>query len=202
MPRPASTVADEVQARARGLTAYVDRLERLHSEGRLSRGDVARAHAGALLGFYTFTEQSIERLFLGILMGRFATSGGATALVRIKSEVVARSVVSGGRRYVDWLPYEHSRKRAEAFFSTGRPFADLSPADTAAFERLTIIRNAIAHQSTFAAKRFKRVFVEGRALPPDQQGPIGYLMGQHRPGVTRFENTLAEVVLAFSRLCV
>jgi hypothetical protein len=180
----------------------MSRLERLHTEGRLSRTDVTRAQAGALLAFHTYLERSLERLFLGLVMGRLASSSASGPLVSIKSEVVARSVVSGGRNYVDWLPYEnYTLKRANAFLSAGRPFSTLSGPDYAPFDRLTVIRNAIAHESSYAVAKFRKAFVKGKALPPDQRGAAGYLRGQHRPGVSRFELVMTEVVLAFNKLC-
>ena len=134
-------------------------------------------------------------------MGRFAKSG-IHSLVEIKSEVVARKVVAGGRRYADWLPYEkETLPRAVAFLAAGRPFSDLTTDDVKALDRLTIIRNALAHESSHAVRRFRKTFTEGRGIPPDQLTPAGYLRGQHSPGVSRFNNTLNESVTVFQHLC-
>jgi hypothetical protein len=201
--RAASTVADDVAARARGLNDYMARLEKLHRQGQLSKTDLSRAQAGAFLAFHTYLERSLERLFLGVLMRRLTTTDTRVRpLVDIKSEAVARSVVNGGRNYVDWLPFEqHALKRAGAFLSTGRPFADLARSDYSRFDRLSILRNAIAHESSHAMRQFRKSFTDGKSLPPDQVVPGGYLRGQHRPGQTRFENLMAEVVVSFRKLC-
>jgi len=179
------------------------RLESLHASGALSQTDISRAQAGALLAFHTYVERSLERLFIGLLMRRLTSSqAGVSSLVHIRSDVVARAIVSGGRNYVDWLPFEqHTLKRADAFLSAGRPFSTLARADYASLERLGIVRNAIAHESTYALRRFRVQFVDGRGLPPGQQSPSGYLRGQHRPGQSRFENMMADVVVTFAKLC-
>ena len=202
-PRPTKEVADEVASRARGLNNYMRRLESLHASGDLSATDVKRAQAGALLAFHTYVERSLERLFLGVVMNRLSSAQpGVTGLVHIKSEVVARAVVSGGRNYVDWLPFDqHTMKRADAFLSAGRPFSGLSGSDISAFDRLGIVRNAIAHESSHAVRKFRKTFVDGRGLPPEQQTPAGYLRATHHAGQSRFENMMADVVATFIKLC-
>jgi hypothetical protein len=109
---------------------------------------------------------------------------------------------SGRSQVRRWLPYErHTEARALAFFASGRPFTALRKPDVRVFERLGILRNAIAHESSHATRRFRATFVDGRALPVDQQNPAGYLRGRHSSGVTRFENTVNETVVVFNRLC-
>jgi hypothetical protein len=199
----AKTVADEVLARARGLNAYLGRIERLYSAGELSRTDVQRAYAGAFLTFHAFTERSLERLFLGAVMGRFEFAGQPVAtLINVKSEVVLRQLVASGRKYADWLPYEsQTAARAPAFLASGRPFVSLAAGRKEAFLRQGWIRNAIAHESSYAIRQFRRHFVDGKALPPEQKSPQGYLRGQHSPGKTRFEFLVSDVVQSFTELC-
>ena len=198
----ATTVRDDVAARARELNRYLLRVERLHFEGRLSERDVRRAYAGAFLAFYAYLERSIERLFLGTLMGRYQhASGSVRPLVVIKSEHVARLAVQGGRDYADWLPFDHTVRRANAFLSAGRPFSELPKAHQKTFERLAILRNAIAHESKSSLRRFHHDLVAGASLPANQLTPAGYLRGQHSPGRTRFSHFLADAVVAFAGLC-
>ena len=198
----ATTVRDDVAARARELNRYLQRVERLHAEGRLSERDVRRAYAGALLAFYAYLERSIERLFLGTLMGRYLhPSGTVKPLVAIRSEHVARMVVQGGQGYADWLPFDRTVRRANAFLSGGRPFTDVTKSEQKAFEHLAVVRHAIAHESKSGHRRFLRDLVAGAALPASQMTPAGYLRGQHSPGQTRFSHLLADAVVAFSAMC-
>lgn len=198
----ATVVLNDVAARARELNRYLGRVEKLHVEGRLSDRDVRRAYAGAFLAFYAYLERSIERLFLGTLMGRYEhRSLSVRPLVSIKSEHVARLAVQGGRDYADWLPWDHTVRRAAAFLSAGRPFSELSKTHQNAFQRLGILRNAIAHESKSSQKRFRRELIAGASLPASQLTPAGYLRGQHAPGQTRFAHHLADAVVAFSDLC-
>jgi hypothetical protein len=122
--------------------------------------------------------------------------------VDVKSEVVARRIVTAGRKYVDWLPFDrHTEPRASAFLSGGRPFSKLENSDRRALDQLDVIRNALAHESSHSLRQFRRLYTEGKALPVDQLTPSGYLRGQHSIGTTRFTNTLNEVAGIFGRLC-
>src|ERR1700683_2664951 len=53
MPRPTGEVADRVARRARGVDAFVRKLEALAVEKRLTRTDIERAYTGAFLTFFT-----------------------------------------------------------------------------------------------------------------------------------------------------
>lgn len=204
MPRPASEAVGEVfLARSRAVSGYLRRLETHHASGRLSTRDVTRAYEGAFLGFYTDLERHLEQLFLGLIMGRYRVTGSnVRPLVKIDSELVARRVVAGGQRYVDWLPYFHIDRRAPAFLSGGRPFDRIDADDRRVLDGMLWVRNAVAHRSSHAMKVFRKNLVEGKGLPPDQRTPAGYLRGQHAPGQTRLEYFMALGVAAVGKICV
>ena len=202
MSRPANSAHAELAAHARGLNLYLGRLERLTRGGTVPSADVQRAYAGAFLSFYVDLERGIEDVFMGLLMGRLTvTRPQVRSLVAIDSEVVARRVVRGDRRFVDWLPYQLTRDRAEAFFSNGEPFASISETQARPLERVRIVRNALAHGGGHAVRLFEKTFTDGVALPPEQRRPAGYLRGQHAVWQTRFEYLLADAVLVVKTLC-
>jgi len=176
-------------------------MERLHATGAVTPVDVGRVYGGAFLAFHTYFERSLERLFLGLLMKRLELDN-VRPLIDVQSEKVGHAVVVGGRHYVDWLPFDQvAIPRAKAFLAGGRPFSDLSKADRRHLESLSVIRNALAHESRHAKRRFRAQFVDGLALPPSQRTPSGYLRGQHRVGETRFDHLLGETIGVFTRLC-
>lgn len=202
-PRPAHSVADQLRVRAKALDRYVQRVETLSGRGDLPAADLKYAYVGAFVSFYTETEQRIEELFLGLMMGRIqAPRQAIRGLVSIESDVVARGVLRGDRAYVDWLPFDKfTRKRARAFFSGGEPFETLDRAHVRALERASVLRNAIAHKSGSAQRAFRTQFVDGKSLPVSEQSPAGYLRGFHAPGQRRINLIFSEVVAAISSLC-
>lgn len=202
MARAASTLAAGVAQRARGVTTYAGRLESLYQANLLSRQDLQRSYGGAYLSFFTFFERSIEDLFLGLVMGRLTCSTATRSLVEIRSEVVARRLVAGGRNYADWLPFEqHTMKRAPAFLSGGRPFTDVPANDRHALQRAHYIRNALAHESNHSLKQFQRHVIGQQFVPPHERRPAPYLRGAHAAGQSRMEFLLAELVFVFDRMC-
>ena len=196
MGRPATDWADDVASRARGVLLYAQRMDRLFSQGAIPRTDIERAYAGSFLSFYAYLEQSIGRLFVGLLTGGYVSGDSAVRpLVSVDSRVVAYAIIRGERRYVNWLPYNrYALRRSKAFFSSGRPFANLAKSEVAALDRMTTIRNALAHESYAARRSFRRAFTDNKALPPDQLRPAGYLRGLHAVGQTRLDLTLSHAV--------
>lgn len=201
-PKPASTIADSLRRSARGTQGFLDRLESLHASKRLSATDVTRAYESAFLSFYTELESHIERLFLGLLLVRIApTRRSARSLVGVSSDRTARAVLGGDRGYADWLPIEKTAARASVFFSRGRPFDRLLPVDREVFERMHIVRNAIAHRSHRSLERFRRRLIEGQGIPTRQRTPAAYLRGAHSSNQTRLSYFMAQGVDAIDRIC-
>ena len=206
MARPTGDIADRVAQRARGIDAFVRKLELLYQNRttppRLTRTDLERAYSGAFLSFISFFENAWEDLFFGLLMERLEHPQPVQPLVSIRSAAVARGVVIGeARNYLDWLPASRSVDRAKLYLSQGRPFSDMSNGDKATVKRYMTIRNALAHDSKFAIERFKKEVIQQRALPPAERRPAGYLRGVHAVGQTRMNLALAEMSVVMRRLC-
>lgn len=196
MAKPASDWADDLASRGRGINLYVRRMDRLFSDGTIPRSDIERVYAGAFLAFHTYLESSIERLFVGLLVGRFVSQYSMIRpLVTVRADRVAYHIVRGERSYAAWLPYErYTLRRAKAFFSRGKPFTDLKRSQIKALDQLTTLRNALAHDSDSARRAFRATFTDGKTLPPDQLRPSGYLRGLHAVGQTRFDLLLSDTV--------
>jgi hypothetical protein len=179
------------------------RMEKLVSKGAMSERDLLLAYGGALLTFHSFTENSIEQLFLGLVAGRLQHGDRRVrSLVEIKSATTVRKVVFGARSYADWLPYNrYTLPRAEAFLSAGRPFTGLAKPDRNHLDDMTVLRNALAHQSSHAETQFHSRFTSGKALTPVQRKPPGYLRGQHAAGQTRLNYLMGRTVQVLNILC-
>lgn len=200
--RHAKEIADSLRKSARSSEGFLRRLESLHREGQLSERDVTRAYEGAFLSYYTGLERHLEKLFMGLLMSRLTVTGRPPrSLVQTASDVTAYRIVAGDRSFADWLPFHHTKKRARKWLSGGRPFDRLSKSDIQVLEQMRIVRNAIAHKSSYSNRLFRREFVDGLGLPPSQRTPAGYLRGQHAAGQTRLEYFMAYGVNVMDRLC-
>lgn len=202
MTRSATTVHAELASRRRGLQLFLARVETATVHGYLTESDARRAYAASFIELYSKVENSIETLLIGALMGRIAFSSvSVKPLVSIRSEAVARRVVFGSRSYADWIPFDYTRRRARTFLSRGRPFSLVPTADRKFLDGLGTIRNAIAHESGHALRRFEQDYIEGLALPPIQRRPSGYLRGKYSVGVSRFDYLSAGALRVIRDLC-
>lgn len=198
LSKPASNVADGCSRRANYLVHYTNRISlRCRTDA-----DKNQVFAGAYVAYLAFFERQLEDLFVGLLTGRYAhASPKVGPIVQMPNAQAAKLLITAGRSYVDWLPYDqHTRRRAPAFFVDGEPFLSLSKADRDALERASILRNALAHQSDHSQRRFKEKFTDGKALRVGEMKPGGYLRGSHSYSRTRFEIQLQELVGVMRRL--
>lgn len=117
MARQAKAVADDVRSRTKGLEQYLAKVESLVADKKLSNTDAKRAYSGAFLIHYNVVENALEKLFVGALRGRIAfPSSQVRVLVEVKSDQVARAMVKGSQRYIDWIPYANTRRRPTPSF--------------------------------------------------------------------------------------
>lgn len=203
MPRPASSISDDFTARLRTFERARAKFERLLLSGHVSRQDVGLFYEGIFLRTVTSFESLLEELFVGLLSGGIVPARNVRPRVTFRSPAVARDVMLGGRAYVDWLPYNHTDKRANAFFRAGLPFCKLDKAEIKSLERMLTIRNAVAHQSGAARTKFEKEVVGTSPLLPAEPTPAGFLRSVFRvtPPMTQYEDIAGTCALLARKLC-
>lgn len=204
MARNATVLADELIGHLRRLDSTRRKLEGLFSAGKIKRHDIEQVYVGLYLDAIVSLERFIEELFLGYLSGRFFTSTQVHPRVTFASNSVARDIVLSGKSYVDWFPYDHTIKRANAFFRSGAPFTTLDKTDKTTIENLMAIRNAMAHKSSHSIKIFEKYILSGLSLTGKERTPPGYLRSIFRasPDQTRYENLIIEMAGIAQKLAI
>lgn len=202
MPRPASTLAKELVGHLRRLDSTRKKLEGIFQSGKIKRHDIEQVYVGIYLDAIVSFERFVEALFFGYLTGRLIIPASVGRRVAIASDAVARDIVLGGRNYVDWLPFDHTDKRAALYFRNGLPFSGLTNTERATIKNLMVIRNALAHKSSHSLKQFERVVLAGLALTGPEKTPAGYLRSSFRmyPSQTRYENLMVEIAQIAGKL--
>jgi len=164
----------------------VTRLERTRSRvsllvphNELRTSDVETVYEALFLRGVTAFEQFLRELFLGILRQSvtYPTRRNVQLNVSFTSNAALRSVLFQSRNYLDWLPYDKTVTRANIYLRGGRPFTLLSSTQQTELEHVSVIRNAIAHASSHAKKRFKDSVLSGRPLQQREKTPAGFLRG-------------------------
>jgi hypothetical protein len=203
VPRPATSISDDFTARLRTFERARAKLERLVLSGHVSRHDVSLFYEGIFLRTVTSFEALMEELFVGLLSGKIVPAPNVHPRVTFRSPAVARDVILGGRAYVDWLPYHHTDKRADAFFRAGLPFSKLEKAERKSLERMLTIRHAVAHQSRGARNKFEDEIIGSSPLLPVERTPAGFLRSVFRatPHQTQYEDIAGTCVFLARKLC-
>ena len=203
MAKPANDLANALVGHLKALEWTRSKMETLLARGVIVRRDTECVYEGLYLDAITSLENLIEGLFLGLLTGRIVHSSSVVPRVTFRSDRVARDVVFGGRNYVDWFPYRYTEQRAMAFFRSGTPFTTLDKAHKTQLENLLYIRNAIAHRSNYAKRKFEQEVIGSLPLTPRERTPAGFLRSRFRitPVQTRYENLVADIVSIALKLC-
>jgi hypothetical protein len=173
-------------------------MERLFQDGQVVRRDIEQVYEGLYIDAVGNFESFLEDIFIGLLVGSIKCST-KQIIVRtsFKCHAIAREVVYAGRKYVDWLPYYITEKRAKVFFRNGEPFVSLLKTDKDFLDKACCIRNAIAHESRYAQHRFENEVIGTISFMPRERTPAGFLRGTFRtaPVQTRYEFYISQMSL-------
>lgn len=204
MPTNAITCANTFIGHLRYIEPTRTKMEGHIDRGTIVRRDIEQIYKGLYLEAVCCFERFIEDLFISLLVGRLRhTLSTIVPRVTFKSDIVARDVVFGGNRYVDWLPYSHTERRANAFFRNGLPFTSLQPRDKQLIDQICWIRNAIAYKSNYSMRVFEKNIIGSIPIPPRDRNPAGFLRSKFRisPVQTRYENLIVEMSGISMKLC-
>jgi len=203
VPKPSLSLATEFIRRTNILEVSRTKMETLFASGNIAQTDIDQVYAGLFLNTFTEFEALIEDLFLGFLMGvLYSKTYTIVKRVRIKPVSLTQEIVFHGRPYLDWLPYEKfTLPRAKRYFVNGEPFEQLDDAHKKSLLEYHMIRNAIAHKSDSAQKKFQKI-INGLTLLPHEKTPAGYLRSKPRgTGQTQYEIIVIELEVIAKKLC-
>lgn len=180
------------------------KVEHLFPQGHLDQGDVEAVYAGLFIDAFTEFEALIENLFIGIFDGSLRSSTQpATRLLRVTPRASSRDVLFDGKEFVDWLPVpDRLMPRAKRFLDSGIPFANINLTETQNLRDAHYLRNALAHKSDAATRRFL-ASINQQALLPHEKKPAGYLRSspQGPGGLTQFAIKMSAFDSIAGKLC-
>lgn len=170
----------------------------MYLQGSISLEVVDHLYESLYLNAFVAFEGFLEELFYYLLRGnRIRSAHNTVPRVQLNSDYTIHKLLSSeARSYLNWLPYDRTIQRAEAFLTKGRPFSTLEDSDKTIIKKAHTIRNAIAHKSRYSQAKFLERVVQGTPLPKSELRPAGYLRGSFRmaPPQTRFENYLSNLL--------
>ncbi len=203
MPRKAEILFDSFKSRVQKKELTRNKIENLLLNHSLDEIDVLTVYDGLFLGLFTDFEQLLEELFWGLLGGKITIDGhkiNEIRKVKISPRSEINSVILGGQRYLDWLPYEKTIERAKIFFHDGIPFTNLDSDQKNNLRYYHRIRNAIAHKSPKSQADFNKI-IQNLPLLSSPRTPAGYLRSKPRRQETQYEIASAQLIQIALDLC-
>jgi hypothetical protein len=191
---------DSLDRRLRALGATRVKLERLYDRGLLARRDLERVYEGLYVASVTAFEDFLEARFFELVLKPEARTSRVIPRADFKSAAVLREFVLGDRPYVNWLPFTRTEARANVHLRGARPFDAVTQTDKRQMKDWMTIRHAIAHTSREARRKLEAEILSGVPLPPRERTPAGFLRSTLRPGVTRYENIVRQMLAIGSKL--
>ena len=152
----------------------------------------------AFLRSYLAWERFLEESFILYLLGKRAPRGRQPRRFAMPPDAkTAREFVQGGREYAKW-DGAATLDRAKVFFRAGRPYANAIEPRRHLLREVQIVRNAIAHQSETARRKFEKLVRDKcGTLPP--KTTVGKFLtttvSGSNPAKSFFELYLDEVVM-------
>ena len=204
MAKSAVAISVDFRKRLNSLEYTRKKASTLFIDNRITRRDVEQIYQGLFLEATAAFESLIEDLFLGLLTKRIILNSSRTSpKIFFTSRAIAIPIIFNGP-YFNWLPYENTQQRAKDFFKDGHPFTVLSQSDLNQIKNFLLIRNAIAHKSTHAKRKFEDRVIGPTPLSPRERRVGAYLAGNFRssPSQTRYENLILDMASIFEKLCV
>lgn len=188
----------------KGIESTRLKVESLFHANLMVKRDLSIAYSGLVINSVTAFENYLEELFFLIMSGKSSFHRDVRPKARSISKLSnkdIRSLVIGDNRYINWLPFDLTQKRALAYLFEGNPFGKLKGQDKESLTKIAKIRNVIAHASDFSEESFQRM-IRDATLPPRERTPIGYLRSVYRtsPTMIQFQSLTGEIIRMSNKL--
>jgi hypothetical protein len=188
MAKAASHLATAYCTLVEALDQDRSRFEMLAQSGHLKAEDIRLIYESLFLRYYIEFELVIEELFVQLMCRKVRCSTSVQPRFQVTTPDNLLPVLSVGRGYVKWLPYDATIALSAACMQSREPFSRLTQPDTKLLENMACIRNAIAHRSRQAMNQFQNKILGGGNYKPHERLPGGFL----RTTVSQDEQTQWE----------
>jgi hypothetical protein len=166
------------------------RIDALLSSGRIAVSECDLLYESVLLNAVARFEGLLNQLLEEFVCGAASRSTGHFRLLAPRSRDNFRRVLTAGKPYVDLMPIGRCVDVASRYLNDGKPFSEISSADKNILDNIVLIRNAIAHRSDSAIKKFRTSVSGVTSLPSARRFPGPYLRHVYRAHPVATWNTL------------
>ena len=178
-------------------------MEKLYEADTIVLRDLHSVYEALFLRAVTIFEVFLEDQFVATVRGRVQYHPRRVSVRMTAISTRALMDILQGDRYMTWLPFSQTEKRAMIYLKDGKPFSELTDGDKSMIRTITTIRNAIAHRNPHATTEFKKSVIGNRRLLHSERSPAGFLRSQFRaaPVRNRFEIYANELARIATSIC-
>ena len=170
------------------------RIERQFDNNRLQVTDVELVYESSFLSVCSQWESLLRETLFEVVCGEESTKRGNTRVATFKNRSHFRKLLLfPDRNYIGIPGLSRAQGLASLFVAKGRPFSVVAEPNRTHIQQAVLVRNAIAHQSSFAVKIFREKVPGVASLPTSKRMPGAFLWHEFRvsPTQRRFELYLA-----------
>ena len=203
MPTNTNALFKKLIGHFRYLEKTRKKAESLFHEKIIVRRDIEIIYVGLFLDIVTSFEGFIEDLFLNLLVDdTIHPLKSVKAKFSFNNIANSRTVICGGRNYIDWFPYNFTIKRAKIYFKSGRPFTNFDKVEKKYLEEILYIRNALAHRSNYSIRQLNRNVIKDLPLTSKEKTVTGFLRSfyVYSPSQTRYEYYVFQLAYLAKKL--
>lgn len=197
--------ADRFSRRVNRYHSCCVRIEREFARKRLLVTDVELVYSSSFLSVCSQWESLLQEILFEAVCGdeslRRENRRYATFLKRRHFEEV---LLFPGKEYLSIPNLDRAEELAALFIKQGRPISAVSESNRTFLQQAVRIRNAIAHESSFATRQFQKSVPGVGALPRSKRSPGAFLRHEFRtaPSQRRYELYYAAYRSAANEIAV
>ena len=157
---------------------------------RLRVTDVELVYSSSFLSVCSQWESLLEDILFEAVCGEESPRPGNRRYATFKKRKHFEDVLLfPGKDYLSIQNLKHAEELAALFINQGRPISAVSEHNRTLLQQAVQIRNAIAHESSFAMKNFRANVPGVSALPRSKRSPGAFLRHEFRqePSQRRYE---------------
>ena len=201
-----SRLSDHVARFGRFVLRYRSCCSRIEHEFRRERlrvTDVELVYSSSFLSICSRWESLLEDILFEVVSGEESRKPGnrRNATFRTRKHL-AHILLFPRKDYLSIPNLKHAEELAALFIDNGRPISAVTEPNRTLLQQAVWIRNAIAHESSFALEKFRTRVPGVASLPRTKRSPGAFLRHEFRvaPSQRRYELYFAAYQSAASEI--
>jgi hypothetical protein len=187
---PLAEKSDQFLRRVSRYQSCCVRIEDAFDKNKLQVSDVELVYCSSFLSVCCQWESFLEEVLYEVTCGEESRRLGNQRYITVRNRPKLQELLLFQRRdYLSLPNLKQAQDITALFVKNGRPISAVSEPNRTFLEQAVRIRNAIAHESSFAKKKFREGVPGVRSLPTTKRTPGAFLRHEFRqaPAQRRYE---------------